>query len=73
MDFARAAREGHSVSRTAKQISITQEDLVILCVNGQIAEQDGDMLRALLELIMRERADINASARLEGRKDIEHA
>jgi hypothetical protein len=46
---------------------------VILCVNGQIAEQDGDMLRALLELIMRERADINGSARLEGRKDIEHA
>jgi hypothetical protein len=46
---------------------------VILCVNGQIAEQDRDMLRALLELIMRERADINASARLEGREDIEHA
>jgi hypothetical protein len=43
---------------------------VILCVNGQIAEHG---YASGLGLIMRERADINASARLEGREDIEHA
>ena len=34
---------------------------------------DVDMLRALLEQITRERADMNASARIEGREDIEDA
>jgi hypothetical protein len=46
---------------------------VIFCLGGQIAEQDPDMLRALLEQITRERADMNVSARIEGREEIEHA
>jgi hypothetical protein len=46
---------------------------VIFCVSGQIAEQDVNMLRALMEQITRERADMNASARIEGREEIEHA
>jgi hypothetical protein len=44
-----------------------------LCLSGQIAEQDGDMLRALLEQVARERADMNASARTDEREDVEHA
>jgi len=60
MDFARAAREGHSVSRTAKEDSMTYEpaswyerrrvaeDLMIFCISGRIAEQDVNMLRVLL-------------------------
>jgi hypothetical protein len=47
------------------------EKLVIFWVSGQIAEQDGDTLRALLDTS--ERADMNASAHIEGREDIEHA
>lgn len=46
---------------------------MILCISGRIAEEDVDMLRALLKQITRERADMNASARIEGREDIEHA
>jgi hypothetical protein len=46
---------------------------VIFCVSGQIAEQDVNMLRALMEQITRERADMNASERIEGREEIEHA
>ena len=46
---------------------------MIFCVSGQSAEQDGDTLRALLEQITSERADMNTSAHIEGREDIEHA
>lgn len=46
---------------------------MILHISGQIVEQDGNMMRALLEQISREGPDMNASARIEEREDIEHA
>ena len=46
---------------------------MIFWISRRIAEQDVNMLRPLLGQITRERADMNASARIEGREDIEHA